>query len=189
MVNDLRRKRPSRQPKDSVLLLVEGKITEKLYFKGMCRKLSLRSITVEGPSGVPITAVEAALSRRIDFDEVWCVFDVDDHPRLKEAIHRAAQGGVQVALSNPSFEIFLLLHFEYFSKPCTRAQVRRALKKHLPEYEKHIDFEIFWGAYKAGLINNLRLEKWHQSSGTTGRPPSTGAFRLAEKLHEMAKAK
>ena len=45
------------------------------------------------------------------FDEVWCVHDVDDHPRLDEARIMARDNDISLAVSNPCFELWLLLHF------------------------------------------------------------------------------
>ena len=46
-----------------------------------------------------------------DYDEIWCVMDVDEHPDLEVALQEAARAGIHVALSNPCFELWLLLHY------------------------------------------------------------------------------
>jgi len=45
------------------------------------------------------------------YNSVWCVFDVDDHPRVADARQMAADNGIELAISNPCFELWLLLHF------------------------------------------------------------------------------
>ena len=45
-----------------------------------------------------------------DFDEIWCVFDTDQHPNLAQAINEAGQSEIEVAVSNPCFELWLVLH-------------------------------------------------------------------------------
>ena len=45
-----------------------------------------------------------------DFDELWCVFDVDQHEGLAEAISDARNNSINVAVSNPCFELWLVLH-------------------------------------------------------------------------------
>ena len=47
-----------------------------------------------------------------DFDEIWCVFDVDQHPHLQQAVNNAGQSAIEVAVSNPCIEIWLVLHVE-----------------------------------------------------------------------------
>ena len=58
---------------------------------------------------------EAAAGREQDdnlrFEAVWCVFDVDQHPHLTTAVEEARTAGIDVAVSSPSFELWLLLHF------------------------------------------------------------------------------
>ncbi len=50
------------------------------------------------------------------FDEVWVVFDHDNHPKRKEAFDEADikvnEKKVQIAFSSRSFEYYLLVHFE-----------------------------------------------------------------------------
>jgi hypothetical protein len=55
---------------------------------------------------------EARKNRGDAFDEYWCIFDVDDHPRLEEALALAAANGIKVALSSPCLEAWFLFHFE-----------------------------------------------------------------------------
>lgn len=39
------------------------------------------------------------------FDEVWGVFDIDEHPNLPEVRELAAENGIELAISNPRFEL------------------------------------------------------------------------------------
>ena len=48
--------------------------------------------------------------RAADYDEIWCVFDIDEHPNVPQAVEEARQVGVEVAVSNPCFELWLVLH-------------------------------------------------------------------------------
>ena len=45
------------------------------------------------------------------YDAVWCVFDVDEHPQIADARQMARANGIELAISNPCFELWLLLHF------------------------------------------------------------------------------
>ena len=49
------------------------------------------------------------------YDEIWCVFDVDDTTRenVERAVHLAEAKGIRIAYSNESFELWYILHFEY----------------------------------------------------------------------------
>lgn len=62
----------------------------------------------------PRRAVERALraAQEEQVDEVWALFDRDQHLQIPEAFE-AVQGNakVRIAFSNPSFDLWLLLHF------------------------------------------------------------------------------
>ena len=60
-----------------------------------------------------------------DFDEIWCVFDIDQHPNVSTAIHNARQSGVEVAVSNPCIELWLVLHVEDQTAHISRRNVQR----------------------------------------------------------------
>jgi hypothetical protein len=82
----------------------------------MSRTLAL---TVEpGPGLTPLAVVQHAINvrkrKRTEFDEVWCVLDVegaDKAPPLAQARKLAREEGIQLCLSNPCFEVWLLMHF------------------------------------------------------------------------------
>ena len=56
---------------------------------------------------------------------IWCVFDFDEHPNLSQAITEAAQSGIDVAVSNPCFELWLVLHLQDQTAYTTRRAVQR----------------------------------------------------------------
>jgi hypothetical protein len=72
-------------------------------------------IDFDGPAGVPLTVVGRARDRRdmaeraasragdefLRYDEVWCVFDVDEHPHVADARAIAMAAGLRLAMSNP----------------------------------------------------------------------------------------
>ncbi|WP_101254867.1 RloB family protein [Streptomyces barkulensis] len=64
----------------------------------------------------PEEAVDQVLSVAGPGDEKWVLFDRDTEDNrdgeIPRALRKAHRGGVQVALSHPSFELWLLLHFK-----------------------------------------------------------------------------
>lgn len=178
----LGRRKPFKYPKPRILILTEGKRTEVIYLQGVCRAQHLTNISIEGAAGVPKTMVENAVSRKSAYDKIWCVFDVDIHPNLKEAVKQAKDNDVCVALSNPCFEVFLILHFELYTKPCDRHGAQRHLKSHIPDYDKTFDFYAVWPLFDTATENNDRLMAWHKTRGTSGVAPSTSVFDLMKFL-------
>ena len=56
-------------------------------------------------------AYEANRGRWRPHDQIWCVFDADQHPNIPEALALAAEHNIHVTLSNPCLEVWFLLHF------------------------------------------------------------------------------
>ncbi|MCX5502228.1 RloB family protein [Streptomyces sp. NBC_00053] len=141
----LKRTKGVRPEQRRFLIYCEGACTEDQYFKGL--RTDLRSLPVAiclgGEHGEPKSLVRAAIDhqkraphsagdRWTEYDEVWCVIDVEapvPHEGLTAALKLARQHGVEVALSNPCFELWLLLHFKDMSGYCTSAAAQRALER------------------------------------------------------------
>jgi hypothetical protein len=120
-----------------ILVFVEGARTEEDYLLHWHRANRLRvNMQIYPEHGTPRTLVDLAVSekRRAErqsrsgrpFDEVWCVFDVDEHPRLQEAETKARANGVHLAVSNPCIELWFLLHFRDQTGWIDRGEAQRA---------------------------------------------------------------
>jgi hypothetical protein len=148
---------------------------------------------------VPLTVVQIAVrlmseardeaSRQRDenlcFDEAWAVFDVDDHPKIPEAIELASKNGVEVAISNPNFELWALLHFEDCHAATTRIDVVRRLKVHLPNYEKELPYEKLSPSYLDAVSRAANLENESQQHSSPRRNPTTGIYKLTERIRSQ----
>lgn len=120
---DLRRRAAGRPERKTVLIFCEGEASEPDYLNALKRMPEIRNSTainlvIDPSSGVPLDLVKkAALRKRSDpeIDECWCVFDVEwpkHHPNLDRALRIASAEGIGIAVSNPCFELWLILHFQ-----------------------------------------------------------------------------
>jgi hypothetical protein len=123
--NTLRRRSRRRPQKTRLLIVCEGRETEPNYFRGLRDEEAVRqnfSVVIQKGKGGSCLAVvqraiaekEKAAARGENFDEVWCVFDVEQaaqREQVSEAQTLAGKNEIQLALSNPSFEVWLLAHF------------------------------------------------------------------------------
>ena len=183
-----------------MLIVTEGKKTEPNYFKRFRQKHKLPSVTVKiiGIGGAPITVVEDAISikngKRSGYDEVWCVIDVEaygSNPSLTDALRLAQTSKIKVALSNPCFEYWYLLHFESASRPLyTGKDAERALRVHIPDYDKSNSkiFDKLYPHTKKAIKRSKRVERGHERSGAVrlDRNPSTEVYKLVESLETMS---
>jgi len=67
------------------------------------------------------------------FDEVWAVFDHDNHPARKEAFEKAKKvidgKVVKIAFSSIAFEYYLILHFERIHNAFLKSECRGSRKE------------------------------------------------------------
>lgn len=198
--NAFRRDVGSRTPKQKFYLICEGKNTEPYYFKKLGREpsFSLVEIIPEGGAGVPESIAAKAIDavkrfglvgrsgRRKDSfeknDEVWAVFDRDEHPKFQESIIKCEANGIGVAWSDPCFELWLVLHFEDFDKPDGRKQVQKHLEKLCPNYtsetRKIADIENIISSLEAAEKRAKTLISRRLEEGGLPSPASTSVFKL-----------
>ncbi|MEU5169923.1 RloB family protein [Streptomyces mutomycini] len=69
---------------------------------------------VYAKNGLTPARVVAAVQAKAEEDEAWALFDRDQHHDIPEALERAAEKGTEVCFSHPSFDLWLLLHFQAF---------------------------------------------------------------------------
>lgn len=118
-------------------------------------------------------------------DEAWVVIDKDNWAEehlvmLFEWSKKSENYGL--AMSNPKFEYWLLLHFEdgYGISNGNECSVR--LKKYLPEYDKSFDprnitkIMIDKAIARAKKNDNLSCEKWPLKTGST-------VYRLIQRIY------
>lgn len=161
--SQLARKKAQRAPYDRILIVTEGSKTEPNYFNEIrvANKLHTANVQVE-PSALgtePIQIVEYAESLFLNgdesksiqsraFEEVYVVFDRDDHLTYSNALAKADAINLKYRNDNnqkvafksiasvPCFELWLLLHFEEVHAPMHRNAVYERLKIYLPNYQK-----------------------------------------------------
>jgi hypothetical protein len=183
------------------LIVCEGEVTERYYFNDLRHlRRSLVELQIE-PGGTPKTLVERAVEfkkaaeraakttkdENLKYDATWCVFDVDEHPYLAEAQQQARDNGISVAVSNPCFELWALLHFQDQRAHIDRREVRRLCQQHMPRYDKRLPCEVLLERYPAALRRSTALVEWHHTRDTDGENPSTGVHRLTEEIMRDAR--
>ena len=135
----------------------------------------------------PAQVFDAALdkARKIRLragDEVWLVIDTDSRSegQLKEVCAQCVQKAFHVAVSNPKFEYWLLLHFEDGSNISSAEDCVRRLRKHMPDYHKS---SLNLNKLRNGIADAIDRAKSKDSAGRA-IPPVAGStvYRLIERL-------
>ena len=153
---------------ETIAIVCEGKKTEDLYFSGIRREFRLATarLRVVGLGVDPLWVVQEAESLLRQYDQAWAVFDVEapgahaiPHARLNQAIERAERAGIRCAISNPCFELWLLLHFRvqtaYINNEAARAKVRECGCGY---DAKGFDFAKVWPHHQNAIQNAVSLD-------------------------------
>lgn len=188
----------TRSPRRRLLLVCEGRVTEPDYFRGFEQWARNSSIAIEISTehGVPLSLVQQAVrlkeeaeeqARRerdsfLQYDQVWCVADVDEHPKLAEARALALAKGIEMAVSNPCFELWLLLHFRENPGARHRHHVQDMMERFIPGYDKHLDFDKLAAGVAEATRRARRLDEDAEEEGEPGRNPTTGVYRLTDAI-------
>jgi len=158
---NLRRVSKYRDVKKFICIASEGTKTEPNYFKGL--KISLknpnihiksiaRDDTASAPNHVLRKVNEFKKETRLmSTDELWLVIDIDrwTTKMLSEIARECLQHKYFLAVSNPRFELWLLLHLADVSK------YKNEEKDKLKKVNGHIENRIkeICGSYKKNCLN------------------------------------
>lgn len=196
------RRDPWREPKPRILCVCEGEATEPQYlngFKNWCKNPRV-DVDVDNDHGVPLTLVRRAKERKqqaeaeaksakddnLRYDQVWCIFDIDEHPNVPDAKEMARANGIDLAISNAAFELWLILHFREQPGAQNRKHLVEILKKFVLGYDKKLDFASLQNGYRDAVERARRLDKDAEAMDEPGRDPTTGVWRLTESIRGPA---
>lgn len=154
MSRKLSRQRPSKEIGQKILIACEGSKTEPGYFESIRRELRLSTLNIillphRGRTD-PRSIIDLAIENRQEMkrdkrwtkgDQAWAVFDGDEHieqnyDNWQSAINRANSQEIHLAITNPCFEFWYLIHFRDHFAQITRNQVVTLLGEYISNYEK-----------------------------------------------------
>lgn len=201
----------SAAPKEQLLTLkvfTEGKKTEVDYIKHWQRKFRHRITVIVGDRkkdhGVPLTLVDKAIrekkydgrqsksTNRTTDIEYWCVFDVDTHPNLRQAVQKAEANGIRVAVSNPCIELWFLLHFQIQEGFISKEKAQAGSESHL-KCTKNLSqraLRVLENNFSTAKDRAKNLQKKHRLDGTRHEAdgaswrsnPSSDLFELIDRI-------
>lgn len=181
--------------KKIIYIQCEGKNhTEKIYLSGFSMPdKPYRLIFTTGNSTDPVGMIKDMFPSleqggfNPKYDQAFCLIDVDFPDRIRKeqlskAYSLAKKNGITILLSNPTFEIWPILHFEYTSKPfSSNREVVNRLKQHIEDYDKSTNlFPLLSSSEKEAIENAQRLRSEHVDYELDN--PSTEMDKLIEIL-------
>lgn len=134
-----------------------------------------------------ISEVDRALDEKLDIDERWLCIDVDNWdkgrhaPNLARACKEALEADYQLAISNPAFEVWLLLHFSNEPK-ATQAECEAVIRVAVGSYNKtRLESALYTreavdlAIARARALDTDPTQRWPQQ-------PGSHVYRLVERL-------
>ena len=207
----LRRRRHVTEPQRRFLIYCEGTETEPSYFQAIRERYINTQIEPIGVGGVARTVAQQAITCAKDLrsqrrrrasrspsyqesDQVWAVFDHDEHPDIQDAMATCRDNSVEVADSNPCFELWLVLHIEDYDKPATPPDIQSHLHALYPEYHHQRlpgpGFSQLVAELDAAERRAARQLQFRQQEQNAGGNPSTTVGCLTQAIriaHEASR--
>ena len=182
------------------VIVCEGKETERQYFNrykkwGCGLKIETPNTNATDPEKLVKFAKNQSEKYNLNLksgDGIYCVFDRDDN--TNEIIARAfkkAGTDIKMCLSNPSFELWFLLHFVYYESSLSNPELIQKLKKHIPNYRKDEEYYDELLSKRDDAIKNAKkLNGVHHKMGvdlnSINSNPSTQVFKIVEDILKIA---
>ncbi len=155
-------KRQNRLPNPVLHIFCEGEKTEPHYLQHykdlFCKgKTSIKIEKTEKTT--PVQLVQEAIDMKKSVprgvkDEFWVVYDRESPAKYSEALHQKARDkanahGINIAISNVCFEVWLLLHKRPGCPACNSCD----------ELTRRQEFKTFFPGYSKGAACNLTREE------------------------------
>ena len=195
-----------RRPRRPVIYIIcEGSETEVNYFRKFRTRQSnidIRPVTSQYKSALYLVERAADTIKQEpyypeDGDQIWCVFDRNGNTNeeLQKAEAITARRGYSIAFSNPSFELWYLLHFIDQRAYLTDADTVIAklnMDKCIPNYDKSGDyFDALIPLRQQAIDRAMALQEYHKSNGLPllhrESNPCTTVAQLVELLQIRAR--
>ena len=189
-----------RLPTARVVVCTEGEVTEIKYLKAFCRScVGPRVRLVPIPVGrEPRAVVERAIEEKsrvardtlADRDSFWAMFDRDAHLRYAEAKDLAWGNRIQLAVSDPCFELWGILHYQNQDGPVDRHECQRKLETLCDGYSRRegkvfSDLTAITENYADAVNRAKRLLVRREEEGIPEGNPSSTVHLLTEHIRNF----
>ena len=125
-------------------------------------------------------------------DSVWAMFDRDNHPQFKIAKQIAFRNKICVAVSNPCFEVWCILHYRDYDAPSSSDQCQRDLEQLCKNYDRRkgklfADERNIKNGYCRAVERAMKLLERRNMEGHPDGNPSTSVHEITEHIRLFRK--
>ena len=208
----LERKLGRRASYDRILIVSEGSKTEPHYFNEIRAAYRLHTANVEvrfselGTAPIQVVQYARKLFEQGDrhkniqhraFEQVYAVIDRDNHESYFNALGlaRSLNGKLkndarqfirfEAVASVPSFELWLLLHYEDIQAPLHRDEAMRRIRQYIPSYDKGATSTFAVTRQNLPLAIRRAEALAERFSADTAPEPYTAIFELVRLLTNL----
>jgi len=182
-----------------ILIVCEGEKTEPNYFKAFPENPEVYDeIDVQGTGYNTVSLVKKAIQikseaerKKEPYIETWCVFDKDSFSveAFEKALALAAkkENQIKCAYSIEAFEIWYMLHFEFYNTGLSRDQYKEKLSALLKKpYQKNSAemYSVLKNKQANALKNAEKLYGIQSQKPIKEQNPVTTVFKLVARLNE-----
>lgn len=209
-----KRKKDIRNKRKYYLIVCEGEATEPNYFEGLKQDLPKGVLTscqidIEGTGRNTQSLLNEALRLKDEYeknhsrsiDRLWVVFDRDSFSAndFNSAIQRCENNKPEIgcAWSNEAFELWYLLHFQYYENAMSRRDFKGLIENNLKpilgegfRYKKNDD-QMYILLKEYGNLENAisrakkLVERLEQRQDYANHNPCTMVYKLIEELQAL----
>jgi hypothetical protein len=178
-----------------ILIVCEGEKTDPNYFRKFPANPEVYdSIDVYGTGYNMVSLINEAiriknlaLQKKEPYIEIWCIFDKDDFSveLFESAITLAGKNQIRCAYSIEAFEIWYMLHFNYYDSAFSRSQYKKKLSELLKKpYLKNNEemFSLLKNRQNRAIQNAQKLYYKQCLLPLGEQNPVTTVFHLVERL-------
>lgn len=193
----LRRRAPQRDELARFVIFCEGTVTEPRYLEAFASLHEIRDIAtldIRGMGYDPRRLVEEAKEvkkrerrQQTGHTNYWCVFDVEaptPHARLSDAVQMARDNDISVAISNPCFELWLVVHYTDHDRWINNDDCRGLLRQYDNSQGTRLVGDVYMPLRHHAIKRAKRLATLHASASRKHPKdnPSSSLYRLLEAI-------
>ena len=182
----------TRVQRQIIMVLSAGTVTERRYLSEIARDNSKIALKFgecgKSPDKLVFEAQKLCKQPTRIFNQIWCIFDVDNDTvqDINQMRSHSEAEGIQTIVSNPCFELWLVLHQGEQRGPITISKIQKRAETLNLIRGKEIastGWTSLFDNYEAAKKRAIDLDKMHlQNSSPPGSNPSTDVWRLVDIL-------
>jgi hypothetical protein len=202
------KKRPNsfKKPRINIHIYTEGD-TEQAYFDGLNHQLNGTDYRIQLEGKKPdvyalLNNSQVLIKDLPSEDSIWIIFDYEDNKYTTDniiklndkviKINKSSKAKIHLIISNPCFELWVLLHYEFINTKLLCAELKtKLIEKWIPNYKKGTNFDFTNVYYKTDIAvkHAKQLINYHKEDNKSmlekEANPCTNMYKFLEFIEKI----